>query len=126
MEDQFKKVSVLQEENIFAMNKTTMQRRYEYDKEAIKFYNSTAWETCRHIRLKKDYYLCQDCLKNKTITVYDVVHHIKPYKDHPELALDIENLISLCHSCHGQAERNTPGVGRKINIVEFEGNQEIF
>lgn len=103
-----------------------MQRRYEYDKEAIKFYNSTAWETCRHIRLKKDYYLCQYCLDNKIIKAYDVVHHIKPRRDYPELALDVDNLISLCHTCHGKAESNTPGEGREINIVEFEGNPEII
>lgn len=108
------------------MPKTTMQRRYEYDKEAIKFYNSKAWETCRHIRLKRDFYLCQECLRQNKITVYDVVHHIKPYKDYPELALDVDNLISLCHSCHGKAESNVGGMNRRINIFEFEGNQEIF
>jgi 5-methylcytosine-specific restriction endonuclease McrA len=28
------------------------------------------------------------------------VHHIKPKREYPDLALDIENLMSLCRMCH--------------------------
>ena len=28
------------------------------------------------------------------------VHHIKPFKDHPELELDMDNLITLCREHH--------------------------
>lgn len=28
------------------------------------------------------------------------VHHIKPVKSHPELALNPDNLISVCEDCH--------------------------
>lgn len=66
-------------------------------------------------------------------------HHIKSYKDHPELRFDVENGIALCYSCHwavhtaqnensvnsvealpvkGVAGGNTePSLGRKV----FEG-----
>ena len=47
-----------------------------------------------------------------------MVHHIKPRKEYPELALCPENLESLCNLCH---ERLTPerrernGEGRNEN-----------
>lgn len=28
------------------------------------------------------------------------VHHIKPFHEHPELELDVENLITFCRKCH--------------------------
>ena len=31
-----------------------------------------------------------------------MVHHIKPLEDYPELALELDNLISLCNDCHEQ------------------------
>lgn len=32
-----------------------------------------------------------------------MVHHIKPRKEYPELELVLENLVSLCDSCHDEA-----------------------
>lgn len=114
-------------ELINSMSKLNTQYYYNQDRrEAKRFYNSKAWETCRHMALRRDYYLCQYCLDNKFIKVYDVVHHIKPRRDYPELALDIDNLISLCHTCHGIAESNTKQISNKINAIEFGGNEEIF
>ena len=31
-----------------------------------------------------------------------MVHHIKPRRDYPELALVDSNLISLCDECHNK------------------------
>jgi 5-methylcytosine-specific restriction endonuclease McrA len=32
------------------------------------------------------------------------VHHIKPVRLAPDLALDPDNLVTLCRSCHGRRE----------------------
>jgi 5-methylcytosine-specific restriction protein A len=70
------------------------------------FYLSQAWRKCREEILLRDNYLCQHCLRRKKITPADMVHHIKPLEDYPALALDPNNLISLCNLCHN---REHPG-----------------
>ena len=42
----------------------------------------------------------------------NTVHHIMELKEHPELALDDENLVSLCTQCHN--ERHGRHVERKF------------
>lgn len=84
-------------------------KRYEHDKkynakrdpEIQKFYNSKAWRSKREYILVRDNYTCQECLKhNKTIKAAVEVHHIIKVKDNINLALDNNNLISLCTRCH--------------------------
>lgn len=85
------------------------------DKEAKEFYNSEEWKHKRLAILRRDQYECQDCrkrlqeAKEKDIRLSAMdakirratqVHHIMELKEHPELALDEENLVSLCTQCH--------------------------
>lgn len=104
--------------------------KYKRDQEARAFYKSRTWQACRSIALARDNYLCQECLKQGKITPYDVVHHIKPRKEYPELALDADNLVCLCHTCHNK-QHPEKGRGKKkeenrnLNIVEFKANPEI-
>lgn len=41
-----------------------------------------------------------------------VVHHIKPLAGHPEMALDLDNLESLCDACHNK-KHPEKGAGRQ-------------
>ena len=43
--------------------------------------------------------LCEDCLPD-TLTPAQEVHHIKKAKDYPALRLQLDNLMSLCKTCH--------------------------
>jgi len=60
----------------------------------------------------RDNKICQHCgLKQKDIVKvgnqtkdYLHVHHIKPWKDFPELRFDVTNGITLCWECHLKAE----------------------
>ena len=85
------------------------------DKEAKKFYKSARWLHKREQILKRDHYECQICRERiretdesgKILSMQDrrihratIVHHIHHLKDNPELALDDDNLISVCHQCH--------------------------
>lgn len=86
--------------------------RTKRDREAKRFYDSTAWKRLRIIVLQRDNYLCQQCLLNRKITPAEHVDHIKPMREHPELRLDPENLRSLCQPCHSKrhaTERMTGG-----------------
>ncbi len=72
------------------------------------FYTSAAWRAVREQALLRDHYLCQKCLKKveagRMIRPHDatMVHHKKPRQLYPELELDLDNLESLCDSCHNE------------------------
>ena len=51
----------------------------------------------RNKTFERDNYTCQCC--NKTNTVLNA-HHILPFSKYLELRYDINNLITLCKSCH--------------------------
>lgn len=73
------------------------------------FYTSPPWRRLRALKLAEDPF-CERCLeRNITVPAIDV-HHIQEVDLRPELALEYNNLESLCKTCHG---RETGGKGRK-------------
>ncbi|NBI27805.1 HNH endonuclease [Chengkuizengella marina] len=75
-----------------------------------KFYDSQTWKSCRKLVLKRDNYLCQLSIKQNKLTPADIVHHIEHFEDNPSRALDMDNLLSVCSSCHNKEH---PEKGRK-------------
>ena len=75
---------------------------HKRDKVTSKFYQSIAWQKARQSAMMRCYGLCQDCLANGVIMKADIVHHIKPLRDYPELATVQDNLKPLCNKCHGK------------------------
>lgn len=73
---------------------------YVRDKDAAAFYSSKEWKRVRAMAAKRDNYLCLHCLRQHRLKRYNVVDHIKPVKQFPELKLSLSNLQSLCHACH--------------------------
>lgn len=78
-----------------------------WEKKADPFYLTKAWKNARLAVLQRDSYLCVDCMaaikrreRGSAPRAATVVHHVKPMKDYPELALDMGNLVSLCAACH--------------------------
>lgn len=71
---------------------------------ADRFSSTYKWKKKRLTILKRDNYLCQRCkikygiLNGEELTV----HHIKSRKNHPELAFEDSNLITLCKTCNNQ------------------------
>ena len=105
------------------------------DKEAKSFYNSASWKRKRMEILERDKHECQDCRKrlkdavknhvqlqgrNRNIWPAEEVHHIQELKDHPELGLTDDNLISLCTQCHNLRHGREPMhfVRRKKRLTE--------
>lgn len=104
--------------------------RHKRDKESVKFYKSKAWRSCRDLALIRDDFLCQSCLKRERITPAEMVHHIKEFKDHPELALVLENLVSLCLSCHNKEHPHKGPVKetkkrKRVRVLKMSSNPEL-
>ena len=49
----------------------------------------------------RDYWTCQEC-GQKSVRIE--AHHIKSFRDYPDLRLDINNGLTLCKSCHARKE----------------------
>lgn len=66
------------------------------------------WKRQSRLARKRDNYTCQICGKSKKRDgVMIGVHHIKPYREFDgdyEKANDLNNLITLCYSCHPKVE----------------------
>ncbi|KYH35843.1 HNH endonuclease [Clostridium tepidiprofundi DSM 19306] len=90
-------------EKKYEQEKTEKNRYYDKyyrDKEGIEFYNSKEWNRVKKMVKTRDHGLCRLCLMNDKINFVDVVHHIVERKENKELALDPDNCICLCNSCH--------------------------
>lgn len=76
-------------------------------KVANLFYKSKQWERKRENVLKRDRYECRECKRYGKVTGAQMVHHVKPFEQYPELKLENNNLISLCNKCHGSMHDRT-------------------
>lgn len=87
---------------------------YKTKEQKKKFYNSGAWRELRRKALERDNNECQRCKKLGLVHVDSVkkederksielnVHHIKEIEDYPELALNLDNLETLCLDHHNE------------------------
>lgn len=67
-----------------------------------KFYTSRTWRRKAAEIRRRDNNECKCCKSKGRYAPAECVHHKKEIKDYPELALDDDNLISLCSRCHNQ------------------------
>ena len=79
---------------------------------AIAFYKSKEWAAVREYVLMRDRYLCQRCRKPA-----QEVHHIKHLTPEniwdPNIALNPNNLISLCREDHFKIHQQDKSEGKK-------------
>lgn len=79
------------------------------------FYNHVTWRNKRNEIKERDNYECQRCKvqgkvkldnyeknKNNRKKIKLVVHHKKELEHYPELALENDNLETLCVECHNE------------------------
>lgn len=57
----------------------------------------------------RDQFICKKCGITHT---YITAHHIKSFKDYPDLRFNVDNGITLCEECHKKTD-NYKGRGRK-------------
>ena len=78
-------------------------------REDDRFYCSRPWRVVRRLKLDLNP-LCEECEAKGLIEPATQVHHVKERRDYPELALDLDNLQSLCLACHN-GKRKAHGKG---------------
>lgn len=71
-----------------------------------EFYKSREWQRCRESYLQSVGYFCERCKAKGKYTPAKIVHHKTylnegNYKD-PSVALNFDNLESLCQECHNK------------------------
>ena len=71
--------------------------------ESKSFLRSRAWRNVRARAMTRDHYICQECDTPTGESGHG--DHIKPRETHPELALDVDNVQTLCERCHGEKTR---------------------
>ncbi len=102
-------------------------RENAQDEESKRFYHSGAWRRVRERALQRDHYICQLRLSPDCTTVATEVHHIKPRKKYPELALDLSNLTSCCWWCHEltkpRGKRSTQP-RRSVRVIVMSGSAD--
>ena len=99
----------LTEGNYCKVHQREINREYNCSSRPYKkLYNSSRWQDLRRYVLNKQP-LCVECLKNNRITPATVVDHIKPHKGNEDLFYDINNLQSLCKSCHDRKTAKEDG-----------------
>lgn len=54
------------------------------------------YRSWRKAVFERDNYTCQTCGSKENLNA----HHIKPFKDFPELRFDVSNGLTLCVNCH--------------------------
>lgn len=94
--------------------------QYVRDKESAAFYHSKEWLVVREQALIRDNYLCRMCLEDsKVFTPATLVHHVIEVKEDWNKRLDLDNLMSICHSCHNKIH-NKHGCGVTREDVMFD------
>lgn len=81
-----------------------------------RFYGSSEWRKLRQFVLERDHYECQWCKAEGRVTTDAIleVDHIKELAQHPELAMELSNLRTLCKDCHN----------KRHNRMNYRGEQK--
>ena len=66
------------------------------------YYQSARHKAWRDKVMRRDKYLCQECLRYGKRVAATHAHHVKPREDYPELQYDVSNGRALCMGCHNK------------------------
>lgn len=75
------------------------------------------YEKWRQDVISRDFGECQKCGSDLFIEV----HHIRSYKQNPGLAVNIDNGIVLCSTCHREYHSFNGGTRKEATIESFNG-----
>lgn len=86
----------------------------------IKFYSCGKWKKLRLKALKRDNFECRMCKDEGKVTTDNLlVHHVKEVRDRPDLALVLDNLMSVCFKHHEEIHDRFAEVNKKKNVINI-------
>lgn len=95
------------------------------------------YQLWRRLVLNRDDHACRYCGAEGKLAKL-AAHHIKAYETHPDLRLDVNNGLTLCHSCHMHEHGRGPaarvptwidcacGCGTSIEAVDKYGRSRSY
>jgi len=84
-----------------------VRKRSDYDAHSARARKNPRWNAVRYLAKKRDGFRCTECGNPRRLEV----HHVKRVKDYPELAYELDNLKTLCTSCHSRITKIECGFG---------------
>lgn len=75
-------------------------------KQTNPFYSTAAWQKLRALVIQRDRGMCVECMRLYKMGLIrrphraQMVHHIVPLEEAPQLAMVESNLVSLCYKHH--------------------------
>ncbi|WP_303978824.1 HNH endonuclease [Streptococcus danieliae] len=91
------------------------------------FYNSRAWRKLRLEALARDNFECQWCKKegrlSNNINAALEVDHIMELEYYPELALELDNLRTLCKACHNKRHERFEFRSKSKEKVKYRADE---
>lgn len=88
---------------------------------AKSFYSSKLWQDCRKEVLRRDLYTCAHCYA-RAQEVHHVIELTPDNIDDMNIALNPDNLVSLCHSCHDKITKGFTGDIQDGYVFSDDGN----
>lgn len=101
----------------FHQGETRSVRRWMAHGAAYRDYGAN-WQTQRRATLRRDFYRCSQCKRQRGDGVQLDVHHIRPFRqfgyipgvnENYKEANELGNLLTLCKACHGSVKNETQG-----------------
>jgi len=81
----------------------------KWDRHSNRIIKTKRWKSVRYLAKKRDGFKCVQCGAVGRLEV----DHIKPVRLAPELAYDLNNLQTLCPSCHSKKTIIEIGLSRE-------------
>ena len=86
-----------------------------------KFYDSKQWKSLRSLTLRA-HPLCRRCKSINRLQSAQMVDHLLQWKDkHDPLATNLDNMYSLCNSCHGAISKLENREGNRWRMMYYNG-----
>ena len=81
---------------------------HRYSISGVPINSNTILEVFRLRALERDHYRCQKCNVKYPLEIHHINNHI---------ALELDNLVTLCRSCHKQIHKKKRGINPYPNIL---------
>lgn len=94
---------------------------------SVAFYKSPEWQMVRQAALMRDRYLCAKCGRPAE-EVHHKIHLTPNNIGDPKITMNLENLESLCKTCHFAEHRGECGKQRILEEqypYEFDENGQL-